>query len=239
MIIADIITGNGQKESVPFLEKDDEEFKLDRTGHVAFHERYYRYGFKVLGVIADILGTEVPYMSIWMSESPIFYEKLQVFGDGQEKDAYSKKEAITLYNSGSDKNKAIIFSSQLLGSRKKWLGTMAHEMYHIYQYEQKKDMKGLRKGMISSINDPLEIEADGFGMWFLSVTMGISLSECRDIMCLESEQFNTKNEERVAKAEEFLQKYGCCPELKEKIGKQPTKFSNYIGYIKGRILKIP
>ena len=236
MRTADIFTRDGETVTIPIFRKDDSEFELDHEGHAAYFKKYYSYCFGVLSILAELLDISVPEICIWNSYSPLFNEKLQVFGEGEEEGAYMHKESLAFYKSKSGHiGNCIIFGDELLSYKEKWLGVMAHEMRHIFQHDRKMNMKGLKKGIYSSVNNSLEIEADAYGIGFLTAVTGKSIDKCTEIVCGSSKDIipADKMAERKKKAFEFADKIkSCCPGIKRKIGKQPTRIGNYVHYIK-------
>ena len=63
-------------------------------------------------------------------------------------------------------------------------GVIAHELRHIWQKKYYPDIaKTYARGYLDSLMDPAEIDADGFGIWYLSTCPGMDLEKAAAILC--------------------------------------------------------
>lgn len=86
-----------------------------------------------------------------------------------------------------------------------FLGTLAHELRHIWQntYHPNMNQKPA-KGFGESLTHPAEIDADGFAIWYLSEAPNMYLQKAAGIMCPEEKKHYPKAyTARVEKAKEI------------------------------------
>lgn len=108
------------------------------------------------------------------------------------------------------KNSIILFSKCGLDSTAYTIGVMAHEIRHIWQKKYLPELvKKHAQGYTASLSNLAEIDADGFGIWYLSVKQDISYEEAASILCPTEKKYNPKEyTSRIEKAKEFQTLYG-------------------------------
>lgn len=86
-----------------------------------------------------------------------------------------------------------------------FIGTLAHEMRHIWQYKYLPEInKKPATGFEESLIHPAEIDADGYAIWYLSYADNIHIERAATIMCPEEKKYYPKEYMyRIEKAKEI------------------------------------
>lgn len=86
-----------------------------------------------------------------------------------------------------------------------YIGTLAHEMRHIWQDKYHPEMnKNHAKGFGESLTHPAEIDADGYAIWYISEAPEMYIDKAAGIMCPEEKKHHPKEYMyRIEKAKEI------------------------------------
>lgn len=73
------------------------------------------------------------------------------------------------------------------------VGVLAHEIRHIWQKKYDPEIvKNYAQGYVDSLFNPAEVDADGFGIWFLSNFFNISHENAASILCASEKIYHPK-----------------------------------------------
>ena len=152
--------------------------------------------FQIAESISTFLQVPCPDIAL----APIIHEQNLYDGSISEEAAYGYHPE----NFPHIHNSIILFSMRLLDPTYT-IGVMAHEIRHIWQKKyQPEIVKKHAQGYTDSLSNPAEIDADGFGIWFLSVNLDMSYEKAGSILCPTEKKCNPKAYTyRIEKAKEF------------------------------------
>lgn len=136
-------------------------------------KRFYRDLFSHLKQLSTALQVPCPYLGL---AKHLHYHQPDGSISIQDARCYTPKDIPTLQNN-------LILISEDTFNEEKIIGILAHEMRHIWQenyglYNQQQAL-----GFLDTLTNPAEIDADGFGILYLSHQCQLSLDEAASILC--------------------------------------------------------
>lgn len=85
---------------------------------------------------------------------------------------------------------------------KKYIGTLAHEMRHIWQHVYApQSYQNHAAGFLESLIHPSEIDADGYAIWYMSAIFAIAAEKAATIIC--PEEYTYRPKEYQARMEKY------------------------------------
>lgn len=109
------------------------------------------------------------------------------------------------------------------------VGTLAHEMRHIWQYNFNSEINQFHAiGFSDSLIHPAEIDADGFAIWYMSKFPDISFEQAASLLCpLEESDYKDAFIARKNKAMELKKEF-------ENNSRKDSILSKFIKIMKGK-----
>lgn len=149
------------------------------------------YSYKTANNICKQLNIQCPYISL---VNNLVREEGTVLGGI----TYTPKDL-----KGLDNNLVIMSTNDY--NPYQFTGTLAHEMRHIYQAKFNPEInKKTAKGFKDALNHPAEIDADGYGIWYISNVYHMTIEKAAEYMCPEEKKkYPNALKKRIDKAYEI------------------------------------
>lgn len=156
----------------------------------------YEETYKIAEFISNQLKIKCPDIG--------FSSKIRVMNQTTGRLSVQGAEMYTPDDISTLKSNLIIMSTEDFKPMQ-FIGTLAHEMRHIWQHEYAPEMNQKHAvGFMESLMHPAEIDADGFAIWYISNTQNMYIDKAAGIICPEEKKHHPKEYMyRIEKAKEI------------------------------------